>query len=743
MHSKKLMRVVALTAALSLLLTSFALADVLGALIQGHDTWLGAGMELSKGVYWTGSDYQCENYVEYTPSTTVYPVVVSGSKLCNTGKYSSMAALLEAQGKHVIAGINGDYYVVATGMPLGIIVEDGVLLTSDGGHYGVGFTKDGQSVFGMPTLSMSFSINGQDYALTAVNKDRYDGGTALYTDAYRYDYKTNNSGDGVDLVCSIDGALGLSCTRTLTVESVLTGGGSQTIPQGKVILSVSATVAQGLMDAVKTLGAGSQIGLKIACPSGWENVRYAVGSLYKLVTDGKAESGLEQTAAPRTAVGKKADGSLVFYTIDGRQSGYSVGTSMQTLAERMLELGCTEAAVMDGGGSTSLDAIYLGDSSASQINLPSDGSQRSVSDYIMLVTDAKPTGVASRLALYPLNSELLLGAQQSFTLKAADDNGYAASPDRAVALAVTGGVGTVAADGTFTAAAAGSGSVTASAEGYSGASVQVNVVDTPDYIAVKKEGGGAVSSLSVSTGSTTALTAAASKNYLALVSQDSCYKWTASGNIGTVDANGTFTAGTETASGSITVSAGTCSVSIPVTVTKPERYDDVSQSDWFYDAVKFTGDAGIMTGTASRTFSPNTNVTRAMAVTVLYRLEKSPAVTGAAGFSDVAASAWYADAVAWASSKGIVLGDNGRFDPDAAITREQLAAILYRYSGSPATSGTLAAFSDKASVSSWAQTPLSWAVEAKYITGMTDTTIAPAETATRAQFATILYRMAD
>ena len=743
-HTKAFTRTVALTAALSLLLTSFALADVLGTLIQGHDTYLGAGMELSKGVYWSGSDYQNENYISYSPSSAVYPVVVSGTKLCDSQKYSTMASLLESEGRHVIAGINGDYFVVAKGEPLGIVVQNGVLLSSDAGHYGVGFTKDGQSVFGLPTLTISMNIGGTDYPVSAVNKTRSNGQAVVYTDAYSSTGTTKNTSAGYDIVCSIDGALGMSCSRTLTVESIETAGGAQAIPAGKVLLSVNYDAGEALLNAVKSLGQGTQIGLKISCPSGWENVSYALGSLYKLVTDGKAESGLDTTAAPRTAVGKKADGTLVFYTIDGRQSGYSVGISMTKLAQRMIELGCTEATIMDGGGSTSLNAIYLGDSSAQQINSPSDGSQRAVSDYIMLVTDARATGKASRLALYPLNTELLAGAQSSFTLKAADENGYAAAPQQYVDLGVTGGVGSIDPSGTFTASAAGKGTVTASSDGLTGAAVQVNVVKTPDSITVKDESTGkTVSSLSLTSGAAVSLTASAVSNHLALISQDKCYQWAVTGNVGTISADGSFTAGNEDASGSITVTAGDRTVTIPVTVTNPSKFDDVKKTDWFYDAARFVSDAGVMSGTANRTFSPDANVTRAMVVTVLYRLEKSPAVTGGAAFSDVPAGTWYSSAVAWASQKGIVLGDNGKFSPDTAITREQLAAILYRYAGSPASSGTLDAFSDASSVSDWAKAPLSWAVEVKYINGMTDTTIAPRSTATRAQFAMILYRMAD
>ena len=100
-------------------------------------------------------------------------------------------------------------------------------------------------------------------------------------------------------------------------------------------------------------------------------------------------------------------------------------------------------------------------------------------------------------------------------------------------------------------------------------------------------------------------------NHLSLISQDSCYKWAVSGgDIGTISADGTFTAGQTDAVGSITVTAGDKTVTIPVTVTNPEKFDDVKKTDWFYDAVKFVGDAGVMSGTANRTFSPNVTVTR-------------------------------------------------------------------------------------------------------------------------------------
>lgn len=731
-------------AAAGFLLASAALASVLGELIDGHETFLGGGMELSKGVYWTGSDYRTENYIEYTPNSAVKPVVVSGSKLCNYGSFSSMAKLLENEGKHVIAGINGDYYVMANYEPLGIVVQDGELLSSDAGHYAVGFKSDGTAVFGKPGIELTATLGDAAIKLSAVNKTRNEGGVVLYTDNYAY--KTKNSGEGMDLICTISAPLTMNGTVTLTVEEIRLDGGSVEIPEGKAVLSISASVYEETLALFNKLVRGDTIDVTISSPQEWAQVSYAIGSLYKLVTNGAVESGLDTTAAPRTAVGMKEDGSLVLYTMDGRKSGHSIGVSMKALAERMLELGCVEATIMDGGGSTSLNAIYLGDSSASQINSPSDGAQRSVTNYIMLVTEEKPTGLASRLALYPLSTHILSGASTGFTVKAADENGYATRVPEDTVLSADSGIGTVSADGSFTAGAAGSGTVYASANGLTGATVQVRVVETPDILRVYKQGTNkAVSSLEVMTNSVTDLMGQAMDNYVYLISQDNCYDWSVEGNIGSIDENGVFTAAGDKAEGSIIVSAGEKSVVIPVTVKQPGSYDDVRQGQWYYEAVEYVTEQGMMNGVGERVFSPEATMSRAMVVTVLHRLAGQPqAGESAPSFTDVPLDAWYSAAVSWAAETGVVQGyDNGCFYPDGAVTREQLATILYRYKASPETSGSLEAFADSAAVSSWALDAMRWSVEKGIVGGLSAQELAPASSATRAQVAAILQRLSN
>jgi len=226
-----------------------------------------------------------------------------------------------------------------------------------------------------------------------------------------------------------------------------------------------------------------------------------------------------------------------------------------------------------------------------------------------------------------------------------------------------------------------------------------------------------------------------------LISQDNCFTWQTQGDIGTIDSQGRFTAGQEDAEGSITVSAGDKSVTIPVTVTEPQRYSDVSKESWYNGAVEYVSENGLMNGYGDGRFGPDDKVTRAMAVTTLYRMEGSPSHSSDSSFPDVAKDAWYYDAVQWAAGKGIVQGYDGIFDPDGNITREQLAAIFYRYKGSPAASGDLSGFTDRDSVSAWAVDAMSWAVGNGIINGMGDDTLVPAGTATRAQLASILMRM--
>ncbi len=174
-------------------------------------------------------------------------------------------------------------------------------------------------------------------------------------------------------------------------------------------------------------------------------------------------------------------------------------------------------------------------------------------------------------------------------------------------------------------------------------------------------------------------------------------------------------------------------------------FSDVTESDWFYDAVTYAYENGLMDGVGAGLFAPNSETTRAQLVTILYRLSGQPAPSGDSGFSDVETGTWYTDAVAWAAQNGIVNGvSDTQFVPGDDITREQLAVILYRYATyqgyDVSQRADLSGFVDAGTISTYAQEALSWANAQGLVLGFEDDSLRPQGTATRAQIAAVLMR---
>ena len=190
--------------------------------------------------------------------------------------------------------------------------------------------------------------------------------------------------------------------------------------------------------------------------------------------------------------------------------------------------------------------------------------------------------------------------------------------------------------------------------------------------------------------------------------------------------------------------SGSSSASSTANAASGNRFSDVSTGSWYYDAVQYVYSAGLMSGTGSYVFSPDGATTRGMIVTILYRLEGSPAC-GSASFSDVSSGKYYAQDVAWAAENGIVSGYSAsRFGPENAITCEQLAAILYRYAAykgyDVSDLASLTGYADNDLVAAYAKTSFAWAVQADIISGTGANRLSPSAGATRAQVAAMLMR---
>ena len=187
---------------------------------------------------------------------------------------------------------------------------------------------------------------------------------------------------------------------------------------------------------------------------------------------------------------------------------------------------------------------------------------------------------------------------------------------------------------------------------------------------------------------------------------------------------------------------------IVVPVARPSEnntFKDVSSSDWFYDEVQYVYQKNLMNGTGTSSFSPRDTLTRAMLVTILYCIEGETSVSYSGKFSDVPSGRWYSKAVEWAAAQGIVGGySNGKFGPEDSVTREQLAAILYRYAGKTtgfdvSASASLSGYTDSAKVSAYAQSAVKWAIATNLLLPTSGKLNAGAD-ATRAEVAVAVAR---
>ena len=554
-----------------------AASEALGEDLTSKDTLLNRETQLSTNVFWSSaySDLRTENVITYTPNEDVTPIVTYGGSLTARTTVTATARALEAQGYRVVAGINGDFFNTSNGLPIGLLVSDGQLLSSDGGYYAIGFREDGSAVIGKPSVSVSADLGyeGTDSAgyatevirtVAGVNKARVStGGIYLYTYDFNDRHTTGNTEAGVDVLCTIvDGSISIGETATLRVDQIIEATAATAIGPDQVVLSANALSSTYYTDALRNIPVGNEITLTItAGDEDWNDVVYAVGALYSLVQDGAVVSGLPSGVNPRTAVGVTDDGDVVFYTIDGRRSGHSIGASLSQVAQRMIELGCVAAIGLDGGGSTTITVTQPDETAASTINRPSDGSERAVTNHLFLVASSEPTGDLDHFYVQADNTYVLAGSTVEISAAAVDTN----------FIPMEGDYDLDASDGeldgsTLTTPKRG-GEITVTAE-YRGreGTTTVYAIDEPTDIALRNSDGTVVTSLSTTLGAVTQFTATAAYNHISLKADPEAFTWEVSGGIGAVDEAGRFTASAP-GTGTITVSAGRQSVSIPVTVS--------------------------------------------------------------------------------------------------------------------------------------------------------------------------------
>ncbi len=514
----------------------------------------------------TVSGTQEERYIEYTPGGDISPMIAYGSKLYGKSTATEVAAYVSSLGKTPVAAVNGDFFMLDTGIPIGLVMTDGIIRSSDAGANALCFTSDGSAFISKPALSVKLSVGGKQVAIEYINKTRKYYGLYLFTPDFSA--TTRVAAQGTDIVISnIQGELTVGGTITGTVEKVVTGAGALPLEAGKLIISGESSHGQAArLDGIT---AGMPVTLTVTSPDPYlSDAVCTVGAGDRLLTDGVIASGLASGTAPRTAIGIKPDGTCVFYTVDGRQSGYSQGMSLSSVAARLLSLGCTQAVNLDGGGSTAMTANYPGDSALSLTNKPSDGSLRKCANYLFLINNAAPTGELGGLYVYPYDIRILKGASQQMDVRAADTAYYKMDVPAGLTYGLdVEALGSITQDGMFTAAATGSGYALVNAGGVDGGT-SVTVYDTPSSIAlVNAATGTQLSTLAPKSGEIIKLRVQGYVDGLPVISENKCFTWEVIGNVGSVTPDGVFTASAAVgATGYVRVRCGSFSMDYKVTV---------------------------------------------------------------------------------------------------------------------------------------------------------------------------------
>ena len=323
----------ALGLALALTVTAASASQAMGWDVHTGRAPLSQGASLGKNVFWSDTypDLRTEYYVEYSPNASVVPTVAYGSKVTDRVTLSGMAQTLESQGKRVVSGLNGDWYVLSTGAPTGLVVTDGIVRAT--GYYNdtwaIGFNADGTAFIARNGLSVSVSFGGQAVKLGGgINKVRKltdsaaVGGLTLLTDDFAA--TTQNTEPGVDVILSpVDDGTGTYAVKPTigrqtqyVVEQVLESTGSIPIPEGKAVLTLNAKESEEALARLRALQPGDTVTLTVSSSDQrWSQAVQALGGVSKLVTNGQVDSGLDASRTAWPAIGIKADGTVIFLSL--------------------------------------------------------------------------------------------------------------------------------------------------------------------------------------------------------------------------------------------------------------------------------------------------------------------------------------------------------------------------------------------------------------------------------------------
>lgn len=458
---------------------------------------------------------------------------LSNGKVMGHQTTTGMANTLYTGGNPVVGAINGDFYDIPSGVPIGMMIMDGEIVATSSNWNAIGFKGSDQTVIGTPGFDISFSADSmatESVKINHVNKNRSVSDLILYTPKYAENTRTNEYGTEVILKVA-SGRPEAGKTMTAVVEEIVDDRGSTALREGFVVLSGHGEKR----DKLKALKVGETVSLNFTVNSPWENTIEAIGGRDILLKNGVVQEGLDNSKNPRTAIGVKSDGKIVAVSVDGRQAGFSEGISLRDLAVMMKEMGVVNALNLDGGGSTTFATRQPGEEGVVLVNSPSDGKERANANGLLFISTA-PKGALDKLVISPDKLRIFAGGEYSLSVKGVDKYYNPSKISETVFWATEGGIGEISSTGKFKASSSGTTGVIKALSGGAGGDIPVEVVSKIDEIKLSH------SSVSVSPGGKLDFNAEAYIDGKKVVVEDSSFIWTVEGDIGTVDGNGVFTA---------------------------------------------------------------------------------------------------------------------------------------------------------------------------------------------------------
>ena len=398
---------------------------------------------------------------EYTPNSYTKPQVVYPDTSSKKIRLKDVTSLYEKNGIRVVGAMNGDFFSLQTGIPMGVVIKDGILISSDPSKNAIGFYESGEAIIGNPEIHFTFSYtpetteisvteqdentqevpseNGDEsstedvtpssdgfsgkedtgnevrepYAISLDYLNKYPSIYAIYFISDAYSKTTRSTSPSTEVVLKpISGEMRATEDMTFEVVEIRKSVVDGEIPEGHFILCGDDKSYAKDLEVIKK---GDILNLEISANEEWKDVETALGGGDIILRDGEIiedviDEAHEKLRNPRTAIGVTVEGNVVFFANDGRDSKNAAGVNLKTLAEIMGELGCITAINLDGGGSTTVYATTPFDASAKLVNNPSDGSERLISNAILFLNNMPDSDKVGGIKISSESEFIMLGS---------------------------------------------------------------------------------------------------------------------------------------------------------------------------------------------------------------------------------------------------------------------------------------------------------------------------------------------